>query len=213
MNKYYPMMLNIYNKQCLVIGGGEVAQRKIFSLLHYGANVTLISPYITYQLDHLVKEEKIKYIKREYKKGDIRGYFLAYITTNHKQINELCIKEAREERVLINVADDPKKCDFVIPSTFNRGDLQVCISTNGKSPMLTKKMKEDLKEIFPKEYEEFINALGEIRQIIIKEVDNIHLRKEIFEKLVYNDVLKKYINKEVKDIKKALISLYNENIK
>ncbi|WP_053956643.1 precorrin-2 dehydrogenase/sirohydrochlorin ferrochelatase family protein [Inediibacterium massiliense] len=213
MNKYYPMMLNIYNQPCLVIGGGEVAQRKISSLLSYGANITLISPHITEKLNSLVEEGKIKYIKREYKEGDLKGYFLAYITTNYKKVNELCIKEARKEGVLVNIADHPKECDFFIPAVFHRGDLQVCISTNGKSPMLTKKIKEELKELFPKEYEEFIYVLGEIRKMMIKEVKDIHLRKEIFEKLVYNDVLEKYKNKEIKNIKEALIQLYKENIK
>lgn len=207
MSNYYPILLDINRKLCKVIGGGKVAERKVNSLLKYGAIVEVISPFITYKLEKYVKKNMIKIKRRKYIYGDLEGSFLVYAATDDKKINELCLKECKEKKILLNVVDKPEMCNFIVPSNVQRGDLNISISTNGKSPMLSRKIREDLEKIYVEEYSEYVEILGEIRKFIKKEVKDINKRRNIFSKLVYSEVIDKYINGEILDLKKKLYSL------
>ncbi|QEK11821.1 hypothetical protein FQB35_05250 [Crassaminicella thermophila] len=103
-------------------------------------------------------------------------------------------------------------CNFIVPASVKRGDLHITVSTNGKSPMLSKKIKEDLEETFGEEYIEYINALGDLRKLVLEEIDDIKIRKKVFQKFIYNDLLNQYKRGEIEDIKKALNELYNKVI-
>ncbi|MCT4617792.1 MAG: bifunctional precorrin-2 dehydrogenase/sirohydrochlorin ferrochelatase [Marinisporobacter sp.] len=208
MDKYYPIMLDLCGKKCVVIGGGKVAQRKVLSLLKCGAKVKVISPKCTNKLKELQIEGKIELIKRPYIFGDIKGSFLAFIATDQEKVNKASLEEAKVQGVLVNVIDNPYECDFVVPSVIRRGDLQITISTNGKSPMLSKKIRQELEETFGEEYREYISILGDLRELVLREIDDIRIRRKVFETVVYSDLLEKYKNREIKDIRKAIMELY-----
>jgi len=210
MAGYYPIMVDINNKECLVIGGGEVAERKIFSLWEYGAKVTVISPKVTEKLYKLFQERKISLIQRIYKEGDMKDYYLVYVATNDPRVNASCFQEAEREEILINVVDQPKLCRFIVPAVIRKGDLTVAVSTNGKSPMLSRKIKEDIEALLDDVSEEYLDALGELRNIVMEEVKDINKRKTIFEKIVYSDLPKKLKQGEIKDISKAVKSMYQK---
>ncbi|MDK2919069.1 MAG: precorrin-2 dehydrogenase [Candidatus Petromonas sp.] len=209
MGKYYPIMLNISGKKCTVVGGGKVAERKVDSLLLYGANVQVISPSITERLNNYSKEDKIYLIRRKYQYGDLKGSFLVYAATDNDYINRQCLEECRERGIILNVVDKPEMCDFIVPANVRRGDLNISISTNGKSPALSRKIREELEKKYPEEYSKYIDILGEIRDMVKKEVRDIHHRREIFFELVYSDVIDKYIkNKKDIDLKKELYDIF-----
>jgi precorrin-2 dehydrogenase/sirohydrochlorin ferrochelatase len=201
-------MLDLCGKKCVVIGGGKVAQRKVLSLLKCGAKVKVISPKCTNKLKELQIEGKIELIKRPYIFGDIKGSFLAFIATDQEKVNKASLEEAKVQGVLVNVIDNPYECDFVVPSVIRRGDLQITISTNGKSPMLSKKIRQELEETFGEEYREYISILGDLRELVLREIDDIRIRRKVFETVVYSDLLEKYKNREIKDIRKAIMELY-----
>jgi len=150
--KYYPINLNISGRKCIVIGGGNVAERKILSLLECGADVTVISPSLTKNIKRLVDEYRINFIKRNYKKGDLKGAFIVVAATNDSKVNKEVAKEAKKKKVMINVVDSPKLCDFISPSVIRRGDLVISISTGGKFPAFSKKIRIMLEKIIGKEY-------------------------------------------------------------
>lgn len=210
MGKYYPMMLDICDKSIVVIGGGSVAERKVISLIEYGAKVTVISPNVTETLEKLQREIKINIIKRNYRYGDIKGNFLTYAATDNPKVNEACLMEAREAKVLINVVDQPNMCSFSVPASVKRGDLTITISTNGKSPMLSRKIRKELENIFGDEYEAFINALGDLRKTALKEIDDINIRKALFENIVYSNLIGRYKSGEIKNIKEVVMKLYDD---
>ncbi|SKC75601.1 precorrin-2 dehydrogenase/sirohydrochlorin ferrochelatase family protein [Maledivibacter halophilus] len=211
MDKYYPIMLDIKNKKCKVIGGGRVAERKVTSLLECGAIVEVISPFVSDKLFKYYKKGKIKLVQRNYKYGDLKGGYLVYAATDNEEINEICIKECRDNEILLNVADQPNMCDFIVPANIRRGDLNISISTNGKSPMLSKKIRIELEKIFPEEYKEYLEIIGEIREKVKEEIKDISKRREIFHDLVYSDVFKRYLIGELTDLKKALYDMYFYN--
>ncbi|AOY75452.1 precorrin-2 dehydrogenase/sirohydrochlorin ferrochelatase family protein [Clostridium formicaceticum] len=185
MSLYYPMMLKIQGKLCTVIGGGEVAERKVKTLLRYEAKVVLISPKITEGLQALVEQKKIIHRKKYYEEGDLLGSYLIYAVTDDAEINKKCKEEAEKYQILINVADSPMASDFIVPSSIERGSLTIAISTEGKSPMLSSKIKKELEVIYTEGYEEILDTLGEIRERALKEIASIKDRKNLFYHLVY----------------------------
>ncbi len=208
MDKYYPIMIRIERKLCTVVGGGKVAERKIISLIDHGARVKVISPSCTNKISEFYHSGIIEFINREYEYGDLDGSFLAYITTDVKRVNDMCISECKEKEILVNIADNPEKCDFVVPSTIKRGDLTINISTMGKSPTLSKKIRKEIEEIYPEAYSEYVDILGEIREKVKEEIKDIKKRREIFYELVYSNVLEDYMSGKGSNIKDSIYSIY-----
>ncbi len=189
MSKFYPIYLNLSGKKCVVVGGGEVAQRKVQTLLSVGAKVWLISPEITSSLNDLYRAGKFTYINREYCGGDLEGAHLAIGATDAEDINRQVADDAEKARLLVNIVDVPKLCNFIVPSIVERGDLQMSISTGGKSPALAKKIRKQLERLYGSEYAEYIKLLGECREIVLKKIPDINKRRQIFQKLVDSDLL------------------------
>lgn len=208
MDNYYPIMLDIRNKKCKVIGGGRVAERKVVSLIAHGAAVEVISPLVSDKLQEYYDQGKIDLKQRQYIYGDLEDSYLVYAATDDENVNQTCLKECREKEIFLNVVDSPEMCDFIVPANINRGHLNINISTNGKSPMLSKRIKQELEKLFPEEYKEYLDILGELRDKVKKEVNDISKRREIFYNLVYSDIFDRYLNGEVTDLKKALYNIY-----
>lgn len=189
MANYYPLLVDLNKIKCLVIGGGEVAHRKTLSLREAGADITLISPRVINPLLKMAEEGEMKIIKRAYQKGDLKGFRLVYAAINDQKGREEIAKEAGEEGILLNIADNPSAGNFIVPSKIQRGDLYLCFSTNGKSPLLAKKIRQDLEARYGREYEEFLQLLGRERVWALQEVAKIDQRKAYFEELVFSDLL------------------------
>ncbi|KXG78904.1 precorrin-2 dehydrogenase/sirohydrochlorin ferrochelatase family protein [Thermotalea metallivorans] len=205
MKKYYPIMLDIEGKPCAVIGGGKVAERKVRSLLDCGAKVTVVSPQLTAGIKKLADENLVRVLEREYRWGDLKDHDLVYVATDDPEVNALCLREARQEEILINVVDKPDMCDFIVPAAIQRGDLTITVSTNGKSPMLSRKIREELEKMYGEEYAVFLEVMGDLRKMILSEWKDIRHRRAVFEKIVYGDVFDRYKNGEIQDLKKFII--------
>ncbi|AKL93566.1 siroheme synthase CysG [Clostridium aceticum] len=208
MSLYYPMMLKIQGKFCTVIGGGEVAERKVRTLLKYEAKVVLISPKITEGLQGLVEEKKITYKKKYYESGDLIGSYLVYAVTDDAAINKKCEEEAKMHQILINVADSPTASDFIVPSSIERGSLTIAISTEGKSPMLSSKIKKEIEEIYTEGYEEIVDVLGEIRERALKEIPSIKDRRYLFRYLVHEVPYEIDSQQKLEAVKKEMWKVY-----
>ena len=187
--KYYPINLDITDKRCVVIGGGRVAERKVESLLKCGGHVTVISPDLTPQLKVLVSQKKIEHIYRDYQEGDLKGVFLVFSATDDPHVNTFVTREAQREGALINVVDTPKMCNFIVPSVMDRDDLVISISTNGKSPALAKRIREELETNYGEEYGVFLAILGAVREKLLKTSDDSDRNKAVFYKITDSNIL------------------------
>jgi len=196
--RYYPIFLDIKDKPCVVIGGGNVAERKVISLLDAGARVVVISPVLTPALKKLVREKIINYCPKPYEDGDLKGFFLAYSATDNSSVNRKVFNEAKREGILLNVVDVPKLCNFIVPSVVDRGDLLIAISTSGKSPALAKKIRKHLEREFGEEYAVFLDIMGKVREKVLTRSKESDTNKRIFEKLV-NSPLLEWIRKGEKE--------------
>ena len=160
---YYPVFLDIKEKRCVVIGGGNVALRKVNMLLDHTAGVEIISPELCSELSQLVTEGKVKAIQREYEPSDLDGAFLVVAATADSETNEQVAKEATERGILINVVDVPKLSNFIVPSYLRRGDVTIAVSTGGKSPALARKIRTELEQSFGDEYATLASLADEVR--------------------------------------------------
>jgi siroheme synthase-like protein len=161
---YYPIFMNLSGQRCLVVGGGVVAERKVEGLLEAGASVTVVSPALTEGLEQKVREKKIRHYMREYRKGDLAGYRLAFVATDNSQVTRAVYEEAQESDVPLNSADDPARCDFILPSILRRGELQIAVATGGASPALSRMIREELEEYFSKDYEVLSDVVADVRR-------------------------------------------------
>lgn len=194
----YPVSLKIKNRNCLVIGGGSIAERKVISLLNAGACVTVISPDLSDMLNSLFKNNNITYINRCYQVNDIGSYFIVIAATNSTTVNNEIFREAREKDILINCVDDPENCTFYIPSVIQRGYLQLTISSGGNAPYFTKKLREYLDQMLYEDMEKDLNEISELRAGFIKESGNNQETK----KIMFDEILKPRIQEILEKFKK-----------
>ena len=144
MPPYYPVFLDLSERPCVVLGGGEVAERKVRGLLDCQARVTVVSPEATPGIREMAGRGELTWHARKYAAGDLTGAFLAVAATNLRQVNRSIAGEAAQEKVVLNVVDDAPLCDFIAPAIVRRGDVTVALSTGGTSPALARKLRETL---------------------------------------------------------------------
>lgn len=164
MPTYYPVFLDLNEKLCVVIGGGDVAERKVNGLLGSGASVTVVSPIMTLGLESLVEDRLINWKSREYMTGDLKGSFLAIAATDHEEVNQSVAEEASGLGILLNVADVTSLCNFIAPSVVQRGEVTVAISTGGASPALARKLRQTLESSELLAYAELATILAQARE-------------------------------------------------
>jgi precorrin-2 dehydrogenase/sirohydrochlorin ferrochelatase len=173
---YVPIFLDVTGRRCLVIGGGEVASRKVTTLLDAGAKVTVVSPAMTDALAQLVREGRIDYIGREYAPGDMTGATLVYAATDNAEMHRRLQAEASARGIPLNVADDPALCSFLAPAVLTRGPLQIAVSTGGASPAMAKRIIQRLGHLFGDEYALALEVMRAARHHLKANEPSIQLR-------------------------------------
>ncbi|MBE0479438.1 MAG: bifunctional precorrin-2 dehydrogenase/sirohydrochlorin ferrochelatase [Dehalococcoidia bacterium] len=164
ISPYYPLFLNLQDRKCVVVGGGEVAERKVTSLIDHGASVTVISSSLSPGLAKLAAEGKIQVRSRDYRDGDLSGAILAIAATDDSSVNKNVACEGHECGVLTNVVDSPDDCQFIVPAIVRRGDITVAISTGGTSPALARKLRTKLEEFLGPGYSSLAALVSEVRK-------------------------------------------------
>jgi precorrin-2 dehydrogenase/sirohydrochlorin ferrochelatase len=188
MPKYYPMMVDLTGRRCLVVGGGRVAERKVALLLDCGASVEVVSPATTPKLAALASAGTIRLARRSVRSEDLPGAFLVFVATNDPEANRAVSAEAREAGGLVNAADAPEACSFLVPSAVRRGDLTIAISTGGGSPALAAKLRQRLEETIGPEYEAFLAALRDLRTQARETISDPAERRAIYRRAVDSEL-------------------------
>ena len=171
MRSYPINLVGLEDRRCIVVGGGEVAQRKVESLLEAGAErVVVISPGLTHKLGALLQAKRIEHRPRGYQPGDLEGAFVVIAATDDPTVNRNVWQEAQERCLLINVVDDPDRCNFFVPSVVRRGDLTISICTGGQDPALSARLRQELEPRFGREYAAFLEIAGALRDRVGREL-------------------------------------------
>lgn len=186
--KYYPVCLNIRGKRCVVVGGGDVAERKAEKLVDGGAEVILVSRRLTPLLIRMKREGKISHIEDDYQETHLGDAFLVIGATDRDDVNERIARDARGRGILANIVDDPDSCDFILPALLERGDLVVAVSTSGKSPALARKVRDQMESCIGPEYETLTGIMGRLREMVTAKGLSGEENKKLFEAIVDSDI-------------------------
>ncbi len=186
--RYYPVFLNPEGKRCIIIGGGEVAERKVLTLLDAGAAVTVISPELTERLAGLKRAGQIEHIERRYQEGDLTGAFIVIASTSDMDVNRKVSGDAGN--IPVNVVDVPALCTFIVPSVIKRGKLTIAVSTSGASPALSRSIREELEDLYTEEVGDILQHLAEIRKTLTESDIAPEKRAVILKRLGSREVLK-----------------------
>lgn len=169
MPAYYPVFLDIRDRCCVVIGGGDLGKEKVDRLLEFGAKVIVISTQISNDLVKLVDNDKLRWIQRNYKYGDLENAFIAIVAdTSNTSLNYSVYKEAQERNVPLNVNDVTHLCTWIAPAIVKRGDVILAASTGGASPALARKFREELSGNSSKPSELPIMELADLAPLLSK---------------------------------------------
>lgn len=158
-----PIFLKLQGRGCLVVGAGTIAAPKIASLLRAGGAVTVVAPQAQAEIEQQARASFLTWRQREFMDSDLDGVFLAIAATDLQSVNHAVAEAARARNVLCNSVDDPPDCDFYSASVVRRGDLQIAISTAGKSPALAQRLREEVDAMLPADTGDWLDRLGETR--------------------------------------------------
>lgn len=203
------MMVDLAGRRCLVVGGGPVAERKVRALVEARAEVVVVSPTLNPGLTGLKREGRIVHRPRRYRTGDVAGSFLVLGATNDPEVNGRLADEAKAAGVMANLADSPASSTFLVPATLRRGDLVIAISTEGNSPALARKIKEDLESVYGEEYAELLKVLEQVRERAMREVADPARRRTLFERAIESDLLRLIRTGDAAGVEKTVKGLFD----
>ena len=206
--KYYPISLDIQNRNCLVVGGGSVGTRKVMMLLECGATVSVVTLEATGKLVELSESGKIRLERRPFQTSDLHGKFLVMGATDKPETNWEIYTAAQRLGVLCNIADHPEACDFILPAIVKQGDLTIAISTSGKSPAFAKKLRKDLEKEFGTEYADFLMLMGQIRKKLLSQDHEPEAHKHLFEQLIERKLIEMIKDDNIKGVDRLLFEIF-----
>ena len=167
----FPIFLKLAGRRSLVVGGGTIGEGKIASLLEAGAETLVVAPEVTEKVKDWASAAEIAWLARDFSPADLDGAFLVVAATSRTEVNDFVFREARQREILCNVVDDPERCDFYYPAVVRRGRLQIAISSEGASPALAQRLRQELEHQFSAYYGAWLEELAETRRRLI----NTHL--------------------------------------
>ncbi len=195
--RYFPMFLDVENKPILVVGGGEVACRKVDSLLRAGADVTLVSPKVAPYLQQLVDEDKLHWVQNFYSSQIIsKNYLQVWATTDNPSLNHQVHNDAKKMGILVNVVDDLPYCDFITPSMINRGRIQIAISSGGASPVLVRNIREKLETVLPQNIGLIADFGASKRNSIKESFPTVDERRKFWERFLSSSFIEQVSDRE-----------------
>ena len=183
----YPIFLDLNGRRVVIIGGGSVATRKAEMILGTGARLVVVAPRLDDTLRKVCAGTSAELIESKYSKDYIGGATLVIAATNDEALNKQIYKDCQQLEILCNVVDSPALCDFYVPAVVQRGDLQIAIGTDGKSPAYAGHLRKKLENIFTEKHGEFLAQLDAIRGFIIEKSADAAERKAILGQLAGDD--------------------------
>ena len=178
----FPIFLKLEGRRCLVVGAGKVAEGKIRGLFDAGASVEVVAPFAVPQIQQWFGQGVLSWQQRVFEPRDLDHASIVIAATPSHEVNTQVFEEAQLRNVLCNSVDDPENCDFYYPAVVQRGDLQIAISTNGRSPALAQRLRQELEQQFGPEYETWLEELGVSRgQLFATNLDSEARRKLLHE--------------------------------
>jgi siroheme synthase-like protein len=207
---YYPIYIDIEDRDVVIIGGGNVCARKAETMMKYGARVTIVSPEFTDEIEEWARDGKLTVKRKRYEESDVAGANIVIASTDDQRVNEQIAADCRRLRIPVNVVDVTPLCEFIVPAIVEKGSVQIAVSTGGKSPALARTLKEDLQRLVGPEYAEVNDLLGTLRddakRVLPTDVD----RKQFFDGIIVRGILEMLREGRRAEAREAIVTACNE---
>ena len=197
MPEYYPVMLDVRGRLAIVVGGDRVAAEKAAALSASGAQVSVINPAFCDELLMQAEYKRVTLRRKAYEPGDLEGAFVVVAAINDAQLVEAIWTETQKSGQLVNIVDIPERCSFIMPSILRRGQLTIAVSTEGASPGLAKRIRQNLEEIFPLAYGTYLRLAALARTHLRKNGVSYERRDDFFSDFFTSDVLARLVEGNV----------------
>ena len=186
---YYPVYLDIEERNVLIIGGGNVCARKAETMMKYGAHVTIVSPEFTDEIEGWATQGVLELRRKPYEEPDLDGASIVIASTDDPCINARIARDCRRRKIPVNVVVVTHLCEFIVPAIVESRSIQIAVSTGGKSPALARTLKEDLQKFVGPEYDEVNQVLGSLRSAAKKTLPTDIDRKRFFDSIIAKGIL------------------------
>jgi len=203
---YFPFFIDLAEKHCLIIGGGEVAYRKIHTLLEFEVTIHVVALDLSEKIKRLKENHPLgEYLiinQREYNEDDFKGVFFVIAATDDIAVNHKIAQICKDKNILINAVDQKDDCSFYFSSLIKKGEIIAGISSGGNSPVLAKNIRKKIEECIPDYYNDLNKQMGEIREYVKQRIKTQNERKKCLEEIfrLGDKRKRKLTNKEIVDI-------------
>ncbi|MCI8371432.1 MAG: bifunctional precorrin-2 dehydrogenase/sirohydrochlorin ferrochelatase [Lachnospiraceae bacterium] len=184
---YFPFFIDLQGQQGLIVGGGTVAFRKVQALLEFGVQLTVVSLEFSKALQELADEQgqaEITLQKRTFQESDLDGQLFVIAATSDEELNHRIAQLCRERQILVNVVDQKKDCSFYFPALVKREEIVIGISSGGRSPALSRRLRQKAETLIPDYYQDLNNQLGRLRERVLEDIAEEDSRKRCLEELL-----------------------------
>jgi precorrin-2 dehydrogenase/sirohydrochlorin ferrochelatase len=195
----FPAFLKLQGRLAVVVGGGSLAEQKIPGLQQAGARVRVVAPCISARVGEWVRDNTVEWRAKGFAGEDLLGAFLVVAATSLKDLNATVFQEAEKRNILCNAVDDIENCHFYYGSIVQRGDLQIAISTNGKSPALAQRLRKELEAQFAAEYAAWVEWLGAAREVLRAQTGDAESTKRWLHILASRPMFEKFLKQAGQD--------------
>ncbi|MFW5450117.1 MAG: siroheme synthase CysG [Methylophagaceae bacterium] len=185
---YLPIFIDLKDRSCLVVGGGDIAARKAGLLLKAQSKVTLVAPKVSATTKVLIDAGDIIWLNTIFSAEMLNNHTLAIAATDSDDINRDVYQHAKQKNILVNVADCPELCDFILPSILDRSPIVVAVSSGGKSPILARQLRARLETLIPPSYGKLASLVGQYRDAVKKKLPSLSMRRRFWESILQGDV-------------------------
>ena len=178
-DRHFPLFISSLGRHAVVFGGGNIAQRRVETLLQFSFSVTVVSPSLTAKLQEAARKGEIEYIDGRYSEKYLAGSYLVIACTNDRQVNRRIGEDARERDLHVSVCDSREECTFFFPAVVKKGDVSIGVNTAGKSPVVSSRVRRKVEAAIPDYYGELTTQLGQLREYVKDHVSEESARRAI----------------------------------
>ena len=185
---YLPVFLDIKNKPCLVVGGGQIASRKISLLVRAQAEITVIAPEITPEIHDQAHDGAVTWRQKRFSADDLKDYQLVMAATDNRKVNAEIAAQCKQRNIWVNAADDVHSCNFILPSIIDRSPVQIAVSTGGASPVLARTLRAKLENCTPAAYGRLAKLIEDNRLGVKEKFSSTEQKRKFWEKIIQGPV-------------------------
>ncbi len=211
--KYFPIFLDASRINALVVGGGDVAARKIELLLKTTTNITVMSALTCESVQRLINENELTYLAHDYIEGHLATINLAIAATDNKVVNERVYNEAIQYNILANVVDQPELCTYITPAIIDRAPMIIAISSSGSAPILVRMLREQIEKILPQEYGRLADFSLKFRDHVKARIKGLRNRRSFWETTLRGTIGQNLLGGKQQEAEQQLIASLKEQVK